>query len=197
MKQDNRGMSLVELVIAMATASIIMVVIVVFIATATKSYNSAQNTIDLQMESHVMMEQISAWIMEGNNVRVEQIAIGGQNVNAIIIYSIPRQVPEGRLPKGVAQDTHCTRRIIWMQGNGLYMKLKEQDTLMNPAETITSSDLVTDNAELPKYCICEYMMTFTPTWNATVNTVSVAVTLKAGTQEYKLENEFKVRNEIL
>lgn len=193
MKHDNRGMSLIELVIAMAVSTIIMGVIIVFITTATRSYNSAQNTIDLQMESHVMMEQISAWIMAGNSVRVETIAANGQNVEAIIIYSIPRQVPNDRLPTGVTQDTHCSRRIIWMQGKRLYMTFKEQDTLMDPTEAISGSELLADN----EHCICEYMMVFTPTWDDTANTVKIAVTLKAGTQEYQLENEFRVRNEIL
>lgn len=193
MKHDNRGMSLIELVIAVAVSSIIMGVIVVFITTATRSYNSAQNTIDLQMESHVMMEQISAWIMEGNNVRVEQIATNGQYVDALVIYSIPRQVPDGRLPDGVTQDTSCTRRVIWMQDKRLYMTYKQQDTLMDPTETIAASELSADN----EHCICEYMMAFTPTWDDAANKVKIAVTLKAGTQEYQLENEFKVRNEIL
>ena len=193
MKHDNRGMSLIELVIAIAVSSIIMGVIVVFITTATRSYNSAQNTIDLQMESHVMMEQISAWIMEGNNVRVEQIAANGQYVDALVIYSIPRQVPDGRLPDGVAQDTSCTRRVIWMQDKQLYMIYKQQNTLMDPTETISASELSADN----EHCICEYMMAFTPTWDDASNKVKIAVTLKAGTQEYQLENEFKVRNEIL
>lgn len=193
MKHDNRGMSLIELVIAMAVSTIIMGVIIVFITTATRSYNSAQNTIDLQMESHVMMEQISAWIMEGNSVRIETINAGGQEVDAIVIYSIPRQVPSDRLPQGVEQDTHCSRRIIWMQGKRLYMTFKEQDTLMDPTEAISSSELLADN----EHCICEYMMVFTPTWDDTANTVKIAVTLKAGTQEYQLENEFRVRNEIL
>lgn len=193
MKHDNRGMSLIELVIAMAVSTVIMGVIIVFITTATRSYNSAQNSIDLQMESHVMMEQISAWIMEGNNVRVEPIDINGESVDALVIYRIPRQVPEGRLPIGVEQDTACSRRIIWMQGKRLYMTLKEQNTLMDPDDPIVVSELSADD----EHCICEYMMAFTPTWDASVSTVKIAVTLKAGTQEYQLENEFKVRNEIL
>lgn len=193
MKHDNRGMSLIELVIAVAVSSVIMGVIIVFITTATRSYNSAQNSIDLQMESHVMMEQISAWIMEGNNVKVEPINKGGQQIKALVIYRIPRQVPEGRLPVGVEQDTYCTRRVIWMEGNQLYMKLDEQDTLMNPDAAIAATELSAD----AEHCICEYMMTFTPTWDVSTNTVKIVVVLKAGTQEYQLENEFKVRNEIL
>ena len=80
-----------------------------------------------------------------------------------------------------------------MQDKRLYMTFKEQDTLMDPTETIVGSELSADN----EHCICEYMMAFTPTWDDTTSTVKIAVTLKAGTQEYKLENEFKVRNEIL
>ena len=221
MKHDNRGMSLVELVIAIAVSSIIMGVIVVFIATATRSYNSAQNTIDLQMESHVMMEQIGAWIMEGNRVTVANGVVvsfnasGGNSPaattvnNVLVIYQIPRTGDVDRLPAGLRRDANgnltinfdpasspdpitASKRLIWVQDGKLYTKVVKNINNFDSDTTLSVSEV-----DVRSDCICDYIELFKPSWDSDKETVKINVTLKAGTQQYQLENEFKVRNEIM
>ena len=194
MKHDNRGLSLVELVITIAVTAIIMGAVILFISSALKSYNTATGTIDLQMESHVMMEQLSAWIMEGNHVKTPTLTEGSDSIQVLVIYRIPRDVPENRLPENVTLDTSSSRRVIWMKDGRLYMMLKEQSTAMDPEnDSLSISDLIAND----EHCICEYMTVFTPAWDEKRSTVKISVMLKTGSQEYELENTFKVRNEIL
>ena len=80
MKKDNRGITLVELVVAISMAVIVMGAATLFIRSAVNGYRKASDTIDLQMESQVVMEQASTWIMEGNNVKV----IEGNNNNRFL-----------------------------------------------------------------------------------------------------------------
>lgn len=216
MKQDNRGLTLIELIIAITVSAIIMLTITLFISNALRSYNAATGTVDLQMEAQVMMEQLSSWIMEGNYVTVKPITITDAHdntvqVDVLLIYHLPRLVPEDRLPLDVTQDTYSNRRMIWMQDGKLYMYLYPDDAedaedveesedeedeivVLDPtADVITADDLIATE----DYCICEFMESFIPTWNEEKGTVSIEVKLKTGSQEYQLENEFKVRNEIL
>lgn len=215
MKQDNRGLTLIELIIAITVSAIIMGTITLFISNALKSYNAAKGTVDLQMETQVMMEQLSSWIMEGNYVTVKPITITDAHdntvqVDVLLIYHLPRLVPEERLPLDVTQDTYSNRRMIWMQDGRLYMYLYPDDAedaedeeesedeivVLDPTAdviTITVDDLIATEDN----CICEFMESFIPTWNEEKGTVSIEVKLKTGSQEYQLENEFKVRNEIL
>lgn len=216
MKQDNRGLTLIELIIAITVSAIIMLTITLFISNALRSYNAATGTVDLQMEAQVMMEQLSSWIMEGNYVTVKPITITDAHnntvqVDVLLIYHLPRLVPEERLPLDVTQDTYSNRRMIWMQDGRLYMYLYPDDAedaedveesedeedeivVLDPtADVITADDLIATE----DYCICEFMESFIPTWNEEKGTVSIEVKLKTGSQEYQLENEFKVRNEIL
>lgn len=213
MKQDNRGLTLIELIIAITVTSIILGAIILFMQSAVRSYETATNTIDLQMESHVMMEQLGAWIMEGNRIEVVERADVSTDAGLTIdsdvlaIYRIPRTSDVGHLPDNIKRDTDgklvsvtdsdvdfvptASLRLIWIQNGGLYMV--EQSIVDYDSYTVTDLPAVT-NAE---NCVCLYMDTFEPKWDEDLNTVKVAVSLKEGKQEYSLKNEFKVRNEIV
>lgn len=215
MKQDNRGLTLIELIIAIAVTSIILGAIFLFMQSAVKSYETATNTIDLQMESHVMMEQLGAWVMEGNRIEVvKQADVSSEDSDpgltidsdVLAIYQIPRTSDVGHLPNNLKRDDSgklvvvapdvdfvptATLRLIWVQNGGLYMT--EESVVDYDTHTISLLPAVT-NAE---HCVCLYMDTFEPTWDEDLNTVKISVSLKEGKQEYSLKNEFKVRNEIV
>lgn len=213
MKQDNRGLTLIELIIAMTVTSIIFGAVTLFILSALRSYETATDTIDLQMESHVMMEQLGAWIMEGNRIEVVEQAdvssLDGSVIDSdvLAIYQIPRTSDAGRLPGNLKRDSNgklvsvadpsvdfvptATLRLIWVQDGGLYMT--EESVVDYDTHTISSLSAV-NNAE---HCVCLYMDSFEPQWDEDLNTVKIAVSMKEGKQEYSLKNEFKVRNAIV
>lgn len=210
MKQDNRGLTLIELIIAVAVASVILLAVTLFIRNALRSYETATNTIDLQMESHVMMEQLSAWVMEGNRIEVvKQADVSSMDGSAIesdvlAIYHIPRTSDVDHLPSNLKRDSNgklvtstsdftptATLRLLWVQDGGLYMT---EENIVDYDTHIISILPAVSNEE---HCVCLYMDTFEPQWDEDLNTVKVAVSLKEGKQEYSLKNEFKVRNEIV
>ena len=67
-QKDNRGITLIELIIAIAISTIIVGAATFLLSTAQKNYSSASATIDLQSEAQILMEQMGTWIMEGNRV---------------------------------------------------------------------------------------------------------------------------------
>ncbi len=68
MRHDNRGMSLVEFILAMTMATIVMGAAMLFLRTALNTYNLADAHIDVQKEAQMNLEQVGTWIMEGNRV---------------------------------------------------------------------------------------------------------------------------------
>ena len=81
MNRDQRGITFIELVIAIAIASIIMVAATMFLGAAHKNYNNASAQIDLQSESQILMEQIGMWVMEGNRVEALDPSTSGLQID--------------------------------------------------------------------------------------------------------------------
>lgn len=212
MRQDNRGMTLIELIIAITIAVIIIGAATLFIRNALRSYDMASNTIDLQMESQVMMEQIGTWIMEGNRVEVDS--------GALIIYSIPRKAGtfvdstgtvQSKIPAGgTVPDELAEKRVIWMQDGKLYMVLrKERASDLQPDGTniFYTTDLagIKSTENKVENCIGEYVSEFYPVIKLgpetavekTIASVTIRLKLVEGYQEYELTNEIKLRNELM
>lgn len=204
MGRDNRGLSMVELIIAITISAIILGTVTVFLQTALKSYNVASAAVDLQMESHVLVEQLSAWIMEGNMVEVT-------DDDVLVVYNVPRQVSADRLPTGTTLDSKgrvipatggetpnpevkSTRRMVWLKDGSLYMLLEEGIT--DPYSDTTDKDYLLNNESKNRNCISEFVFSFTPKWNADNETLSVTMTLKAGKQEYTTTDVFSMRNAL-
>mgnify|MGYP002578479742 CR=1 FL=1 len=61
MPNDHRGITLVELIIAIAISTVILGAATLFLGMAHKNYNHASAQIDLQSESQILMEQIGMW----------------------------------------------------------------------------------------------------------------------------------------
>lgn len=183
MRQDNRGITLVELIIAMTISAIILGAATLFISSAQRNLNTAKSVIDLQMESQVLMEQMATWIMEGNGVKVDG--------DMLVIYSIPRKT--ATLPSGVTLPTDSEKRIIWRKDDKLYTMVV--DGIADPDADVT---VVTDADATQEHCISEYMKDFTPVIDPVNKTkIKITVQMETGNKEYELENEITLRNEWL
>lgn len=186
MREDHRGITLIELIIAIAVSTIIMGAATFLLATAQRNYRNASASIDLQSESQIMMEQIGHWIMEGN--RVESNAAK----NELTIYYIPKNVDAAKLPMGVtATSDLASKRVIWISSNKkLYMKKIE-----NIADPDHDTTTVSASDEVDETCIGEYVTDFEV--EAKDAKVTLSVKLAQGIQKYEMKSEYKVRNELI
>lgn len=184
-RADHRGITFVELIIAIAISTIIMGAATLFLGTAHKNYNHATAQIDLQSESQILMEQLSMWIMEGNRVIKEDDA----NSTRLIVYQIPR-----KSVYGTTEDVK--KKIFWMPKGGkkLYMK----------SYTIAAADLAADKTDVAalktdedeEHCIGDYVTDFTPTISSDSKKVTISLKMEYLKQKYEIQNEFKVRNAL-
>lgn len=190
-QKDNRGITLIELIIAIAISTIIVGAATFLLSTAQKNYSSASATIDLQSEAQILMEQMGTWIMEGN--RVEVNAAGDK----LTVYQIPRKVTTNRPTGAETLKTDASKRVFWLSNklNGktmLYMK--KIDGIADPdhdTTDVTDSDATLDN------CIGEYVTSFSVAKDTSSDAkVTITLELRQEKQKYSITNEFKLRNAL-
>lgn len=185
----NKGITFVELIIAVAISSIILGATTLLVKTAQNDYQYTSETADLQSESQVLMEQLGKWIMEGNRIKVKENA---GNPDELTIYYIPRTT-DTKLPSGVVQSSEPTKKkVIWVDGGKMYVRSfdniasADTDTL-----TYTQADETEDN------CIGEYVKEFSAKVDTKIpDVVNINMTLSQGKQKYEVENAVKVRNKL-
>ena len=197
MRRDDRGFTLVEMIIAMAVSVIVIGAAAIFIRSALRGYRVASDTIDLQMESQVLMEQLATWIMEGNYM--------AEKDGVLVIYHIPREASPN-LPAGVeASDVMGERwmRVIWMQDGRLYMhKVEESDDSGAPQPPIspdTDRDARVDATWVAEEnWVSDYIDGFVPVVvydrAGAPSKATITLSMRAGIQEYELTNEIMPRN---
>lgn len=181
MKYDDRGLTFIELIIAIAISSIIFGAAVLFLGSAQKNYNHTTAAVDLQAETQILTEQIGTWVMEGNRLEND----GGK----LVIWDIPREVTT-TLPTGVTKDEKASRRVIWLgSGGGLYLEKQENiDDADNPP-TVDTAAAETD----VKNCVGEYVTGFTID-KIEQESVTITVTMEYLKQDYTVTNTFTIRN---
>lgn len=70
-KKHNQGFSLIELLIAVAILSIIMIAVVQFMSTTSGAYQKNKKNLNLQTDTMQIMGQLSDTIMRANYIRLE------------------------------------------------------------------------------------------------------------------------------
>lgn len=66
MKRDNRGVTLVELLVALAILGILSAAVMGFVSAGSSSYQNVSASIDIQMESQLTVNQIQQYLVDCN-----------------------------------------------------------------------------------------------------------------------------------
>lgn len=190
MNRDQRGITFIELLIAIAISSIIMVAATVFLGAAHKNYNNASAQIDLQSESQILMEQIGMWVMEGNRVEALDPSTSGAQ-GGIVIYRIPRKTSVEN-PNGAAAPEPASKRVIWLSASGKKLYTKTA-AVADPEKDTTV--IAADVDEVQQNLLGEYVTAFTGTVDASSQaSVTVSFKMQYLKQNYEIQNMFKLRN---
>lgn len=189
-QKDNRGITLIELIIAIAISTIVVGAATFLLSTAQKNYSSASASVDLQSEAQILMEQMGTWIMEGN--RVEVNAAGDK----LTVYQIPRKVTTTRPTGAETLKTDTSKRVFWisnkLKGKKMFY-MKKIDGIADPDSDTTDvvdADAILDN------CIGEYVTSFSAVEDTSKAKVTITLEFRQGTQKYSITNEFKLRNAL-
>ena len=190
MNRDQRGITFIELMIAIAISSIIMIAATMFLGAAHKNYNNASAQIDLQSESQILMEQIGMWVMEGNRVEALDPSTSGAQ-GGIVIYRIPRKTSVEN-PNGVAAPEPASKRAIWLPASGKKLHTKAAAV----ADPEKDTPVIAANVdEVQQNLLGEYVTAFTGTVDASSQaSVTVSFKMQYLKQNYEIQNMFKLRN---
>lgn len=189
MRQDDKGITLVEIIIAITVSTIVIGASIIFMRNAMKSYGVAADTIDIQIEAQVLMEQLATWVMEGNFVAEKDDS--GNDV--FIIYHISRKAPDGADQALMGKNW---MRVFWCDGKGkLYMHKVEED-MAPKAPDARHFDYSGWTTEQTRSQLSDYVKGFTVEIDDEDSPSKVTVTLSmdAGTKEYEFTNEINIRN---
>lgn len=212
-KMDNRGLTLVELVIAVAISTMIVGAAGIFLYNAQRTYRIAEHSINLQMESQILMEQMSNWAMESNKVFYTTDTVNAAYSNVVLVlYDIPRY--NGKNLSEVYPDDYsysadsnkASRRIFFCKDGKLYMKYEEgidkaQEQYDNLVSNATPASLLYSDADaIPENCIGEYVNKFevanipSDAAMATLGAVQITLGMVEGSQSYTMSDVFSLRN---
>ena len=102
--QQDKGFTLVELMIAIAIAAVIILAITTLMEWSSKGYQNAQEELDVQMETQMVVNMIGDRILEGNHAEFSN--------NTLTIYSINE-----------TDNTIKNKNVIWLDlsSNCLYL----------------------------------------------------------------------------
>lgn len=185
MRQNNKGFTLIELIIAMAISVVVLGCASMLLGSAQKSYRVAEETINLQKESQILMERLAGFIMESNKVSVE-----GSNV--LVLSTVSRNQGRTDLPSTAVVPNPKTT-VIWQKGTKLYIV-----EYTKTPDQVSTTPAILDALAIEDNCISEYIEMFMPTYDSSKpQQLNVSLLMKQGTRAYTLTDDIMIRNEII
>lgn len=88
LSRDNRGVTLIELLIAMMIAAIVLSMILLFIKGVSKSFQKTSDEVNLQMEAQTTMNLISNILMEAQDIEVSPVSAVPDPVTGEVRYTL-------------------------------------------------------------------------------------------------------------
>ena len=206
-KLNNKGLTLVELVIAIGMSTIVIGAATLFLYNAERSYRISQYSVDLQMESQILMEQLSNWVMESNRIEI------GEAGKALILYRMPTSKLVYATGEPVVDSSmKYYRTIIYCRGGKLYAEFDEATDptaynteieaagyaaypCLEPTATLDPEDVIGEHVAL----LDLYVPSGVDPNN--MNAVEIKLSLKEGnqntqTQSYIVSDVFSLRNSV-
>lgn len=178
--RDERGLTLVELVISMGMFSFVLLAIMLFMSSGAKSYGHAKSELTLQMESQTTINQITNFIYECNNAEVVTNPHGG---DALILYDMERGKPSTNA--AVIVNEVNKKYLIYQIGTKLYYQEMEKDAIISDASFVAKDDYL-----LSQYLNENPTVGFVPSFDkkAANKAVRIKMAYKSGRSTYILSD---------
>lgn len=200
MKLENKGFTLVEMLVACLISLIVISSVGHFMNVGTKGYHSTDRDVMLQMEAQTVVNQISDMITEANNAFFDT-----SNKTLTLYYNL------GQLEGGkVITKSDAKRKMIWFckNLNRLYFYNINSATDYTSAMGEITKTITSDRDVAIGQLLGEYVEDFSSTETSTngVGTgnnkegdksVDFSLAFKNETKEYKTTNEITLRNRIV
>ena len=182
---DNRGFTLVELIIVLGISGILMASISFFMLIGSKSYEITKTQTDMQSEAHIIMNQLKEHILECNNVEDYNSV-----TNQFALYSVSEIVGA---PESSEQSQIDRKEIFWLDTAAKKLYVRE----LTGSEIISVTEPFPVN-ERPKYLLAEYVKEIQVRKQAgNSEVIEIMVVLETRENTYRLSDSIKLRNRVI
>ncbi len=183
--KSDKGITLVEILIAAAIATIIIGTAGVFVTRSIQYYRIAKASLSMQYETQVIMEQVGEWVQEADRV---EVLTGASGTDVLILWDLPTTTTADE-----ADDLYvptATKRAIWVSKSGmLYTQSWEVgEDVIDGSTDSTALEAIDENL------IGEYVTQFEVSVTDTV--VSIALTMSSDDIDYSTKDSFALRNVV-
>ena len=193
---NNKGFSLIELIISVAILTIITSAILGFIVTSSKSYGNVSEDVSLQQEAQLSLNQISDLIVDSTSglkyyyndnealtILSDADISGDVTSKTLAIYNVQKEVVSG-----VTVENKYIYNIIWRKAEKkIYLRKDSIDS---------STGLVTQGNEV---LMVEYVTDFNPSLTKVESRkkVSISMTFARNDKNYTASKNFALRNKTI
>lgn len=189
--KDNRGYTLVEMVITMAVMTIVAGVVAILMYNGSKSYTSAKSELDLQMESQTLLAQLNTMIMESNMAHYDDT---NKVLTLYQIDTLPATTGAVSIPKQVTNV-----KFIQQVGDQLFFYEHDHDQT-KPASggsiACSGCSKYTSDGLLSDY-ISDFSVTPVGDVPLGDSNVTVHLQMKSAKRTYDAEITSKIRNKLV
>lgn len=179
---DEKGFSLVEVLVTVAILSFLIFAICTFMTTSSNMYKESSREIDLQQEAQTTMNQLNDMLLSANKFSVSYKNQGLDNEVAVMFSQSLEEL-----------DTKVKYCIIWMKERGKLYFIKKDDTFTfagTEGEITSLCDSVTDEANL----MAEYIKSMVSAQSADKQAVSITIKFIIRDDHYEITKQIKFRN---
>lgn len=204
MKLENKGFTLVEMLVACVISLIVISSVGHFMNVGTKGYHSSDRDVMLQMEAQTVVNQISDMITEANNAFFDT-----KNETLTLYYNLGQTVGGTKITK-----VNAKRKMIWFakEVNRLYFyninsKTDYEKAALEIAAFAGKTKPSVEDIKVGQL-LGEYVDAFSSSETepdgvgtgkdkADDRTVDISLKFKNQLKAYEIENEVVLRNEIV
>lgn len=172
-KLNNKGFTLVELIIVMAIMGLVGLAVAGFIGTSSSQYKSATKEVDLQYEAQIFMNQLGDMVQSATKVTSFTYSATAGDVEVFeVTKTIEKEDPEAS--GNTITETHVYKLTLNLDKNKVYMQ-KDSGS---------------------KELMAEYVSGFKATIDKDKNSVNFDVDFKNDNKTYNVTQNFTMRNKM-
>lgn len=205
-KLNNKGLSLVELIIVIGIMSIVAIAIAAFMSSGSQSYAKSSSEVDLQYEAQLATNQMQDLIIDATEYlayEVDGTAMTPTSVDSFdsgdekIITAVTYDKSKESTPGTFEPTAYVANIITWKKAdNKLYY---EQKSVTKTTYDDKEPTYAYGGNNIPETLMSEYItgLTFDVSMMDTKNVVDVGVRYERGSRKYETNHNITLRNKLL
>ena len=181
--KDNRGLTLVEMLISFAILSMMMVAVFAFMSNMTTQYQNSNNEVTVQNEVQTLMQQLENYIIDAN------VDVEWDGTNLYVL----------------SDDEFCVITYNSADQSLKYSGFDSGDLSEDYTNAVTNNDRASVYSAASAMCgsgsdlLAEYVAKFEPTVNlsADENYVAIEIKIEKTNRSYTATKNIYLRNQIV